>query len=354
MERGFWLCVLAAVVVLAGCSAVGEGSATLAAAFDEATATTDSVGRQVLDGELSRIDPIEGEAPVRLAGHHPGVVSNVAYPETIPWDEPEPPSGFGIEIESCWRPAPGVVAVGGMVEDDGSVAFPVTIGVYAVVTSGEVGTPVGADVTFDGPGPFSLVLSAVGQRAAMAAAGRTDFEFVDRGVATRIPRNWNSGECSLEARPLRTNEVPLAIDPAELEASAPNGTIEALAQSISPRGEESSLYPLLVAYGEAIHFMSERWFLPEQPVDHLLSINENLDADRCLELELTFETYTVTQRRNCQAQSNGGIQPTPMRAAFATDGEWVVEVRADSREKAQEIMSSLQPYWHLTHNEMAS
>ena len=228
MERGFWLCVLASAIVLAGCNAVGEGSTTLTAAFDEATATTGSVGRQVLDGELPRIDPIEGEAPVRLAGHHPDVVSNVAYPKTIPWDEPDPPSGFSIEIESCSRPAPGVVALGGMVEDDGSVAFPVTIGVYAFVTSGEVGTPVGADVTFDGPGPFSLVLSAVGQRAAMAAAGRTDFDFVDGGVATRTARNWNSGECSLEARPLRTNDVPLVIDPAELEASAPSGTIEAL------------------------------------------------------------------------------------------------------------------------------
>ncbi len=147
---------------------------------------------------IPRIEPISGEAPLRLADHDPGVIGAVVYPSTIPWDEPEPPPGFDFEIASCTRPAPGVLMIDGVVVADDSVTFPATVGVYGTVTSGEAGTMIGADVTFEGPGHFALVLSGFASRAAMAAAGRSDFDFVDRGSVDREPIALRSGKCSLE------------------------------------------------------------------------------------------------------------------------------------------------------------
>ena len=281
------------MLLAAACSGTDSESSTTSTAPSVATVpqgmpvvvadgAEDIVAESVV---IPRIDPILGEAPLRLADHDPGVVGAVVYPATIPWDEPEPPSGFDFEIDSCTRPAPGVLVIDGVVVADDSVTFPATVGVYGTVSSGEVGTVIGAEVTFDGPGPFSLVFSAVESRAAMADAGRTDFDFVDRGSVARSPMARQSGQCSLEtgSRELVTDEIPLVAKPGTLEVTAPAGTIESLAQEMSPEGEDAALYPLLVGYGEAVHFYSERWFLPAEP-GVLRIVRERLGSDGCLEL----------------------------------------------------------------------
>jgi len=330
--------------------ATGSSAVPAAMPIVVAAGAEDIVAESVV---IPRIDPILGEAPLRLADHDPGVVGAVVYPATIPWDEPEPPSGLDFEIDSCERPAPGVLMIDGVVIADDSVTFPATVGVYGSVASDEFGTMIGADVTFDGPGSFSLVLTAVDSRAAMAAAGRTDFDFADRGTVVRAPIALrDGGQCSLEtgSRERVTDEIPLVVNPGTLEVTAPAGTIESLAQEMSPEGDDAALYPLLVGYGEAVHFHSERWFLPAEPGE-LFRAAEWLYPGGCLELEMMYEGYTVVQRRNCALPARGGVFGAGSTwFAIATDGEWIVQVGAESEEEATEIAESLRPYWHLMHD----
>ncbi len=151
-----------------------------------------------------------------------------------------------------------------------------------------------------------------------------------------------------------TEEIPLVVAPGILEVTAPAGTIESLAQKMSPEGEDAALYPLLVGYGGAIHFYSERWFLPAEPGE-LVRAAERLHASGCLEFEMTFGGHTVVQRRNCPLPAQGGVFAVGSTwLATATDGEWIVQVGADSADKATEIAESLRPYWHLMHNSVPS
>jgi hypothetical protein len=298
-------------------------------------------------GALPLIEEVGGTAPVRLANPPAPVVYLIPDPTfdvTI-----EPPAGLQVEFESCSTVGPGVLAY--EVVLDGDVAYPFTVTVVLGLFAGDQGTGLWGTVEFTDPGR-QLIVGAVADYAAVVEDRR---DLNADGAAVDRDSRWNrSGyRCELEIGSTRTQDRhDLELVFGALEITAPAGTVEALAQQAFAGGLNDPLRPLAVAYGDAVQFYAERWFVPEAP-SRLQRIVERLDAQRCLETEFIYDGYTVTQRRGCPTVEREAVYRAGDRwFATGTDGVWLLQVEAPDAATAEAVLGSLRPVWHLSHREV--
>ncbi len=344
------------VLLAAGCGSGDEpaettvppSSTTSTTVSANSTTTTASVSDHLI--QLPAADAVAGDAPVRLADAELAVtyLRYVAVEDGL--EGSSPPESLTVELHGCSLIGPGVVvydlALGGDAD------YPVETVVFAYVSAGDVGTGTGGHAVFNQPGRQLLVSSLPDQIVPFEAVGQLGFRN-DR-YGNRVERGVEFGgdgmSCNVEMGPnfgLRSNYVDMVTQPAALQPTAPLGTVESLAQAIYADGDDADLLPIAVAYGEALRFYSELWFVPDQP-GHLDRIEERLEDDGCLELEFVYADYTITQSLHCPLVDAAPIREVGSQwFAIATDGRWVVTVAGDDETLVTETAMSLKPYWHL-------
>ncbi len=296
---------------------------------------------------LPLIGEVIGEAPVRLAS--PAAPTVYLTSDHSGGSEIEAPAGLVVELTSCALVGPGVLAFETVLSGDG-VTYPFAATVETSIISGDVGSGLWGVGRFEAPGRQLIVASV----PAFAEGLERDWGEPDGTNVGRELRWGRRGQrCALTVGSLEAEEThDLEQVFGALEITAPDGTVEALAQQAFGKGTSAALFPLAVAYGDATDFYADRWFLPTEP-EVLERISEDLSRDLCLEVEFRYESYTITQRKGCPS-----IEREPVYQAgttwFATgsDGVWLVEVASEDRAVVEEVMGSLRPAWHLYHREI--
>lgn len=340
--------ILAAALIVS-CGDGGSESAPSSTVGTSVTTSTAASSTTVASNgsSLPRIEEIVGTAPVRIA--NPAVPVAYLVPDTTFDDVVEPPDGLEVEFVSCSTVGPGVLSY--EVVLGGDVAYPFTATVVLGLSAGDQGTGLWGTVEFTEPGR-QLIVGAVPDYAA-GVEDRRDLE-ADGSAATRESRWGRMGQqCDLE---IGSDQVDgrhgLEMVFGALEVTAPGGTVEALAQQVFGMGPNAPMLPVAVAYGDAVWFYSERWFIPADPAG-LERIVERLDAQRCLETEFIYDGYTVTQRRGCPSVERDAVYQAGDRwFASGTDGVWVVQVEAPDAATAEAVLRSLRPLWHLSHRQI--
>ena len=316
-------------------------------------ATTSSVADDL--PSLPAAPPATGEAPVRLAEEE----LPVNYLEYDAWhsypQEPQPPDRFGFDLNGCSLAGPGVVVYDLTLPD--TVDYPLVTFVAPSVLAGDMADGVLGLVTFEQSGRQLLVASLPDQVRPYELAGEQEIRN-DRGgneVDRQVDWAESGMECQLEfgdGAAFHSQYLELADAPQALAATAPEGTIERLAQVAFEKGPDAALLPLAIAYGEAIRFYSDVWFIPEHP-DRLLSIHESLDDGGCLELESRYDSYTIIQSRDCPSPAQSAVwQAGTDWFAAASDGTWVVTVSGADESLVVDTLSSLGAYRHLFSREI--
>ena len=140
------------------------------------------------------------------------------------------------------------------------------------------------------------------------------------------------------------HRLELTDEPRALEATAPEGSFEAMAQGILAT-EDAPLLPLAVLYGEGLRLFADRLFLPPDP-PRLQELAEELSADnRCLTVTLTFDDYSLLQQRGCEPSGRTGVwEAGGQTFTVASDGTWEVLVGGPDAAAVVAFARSLQPY----------
>jgi hypothetical protein len=308
--------------------------------------------------QLPRIEPMSGSAPARLADpEYPAVYLDYPPDPGDLGDPLPPPASVAVQLVGCRLIGPGVAVWEIDVQGDDS-DFPFESGVLAQLAAGDIGSGAAGRATFASPGRQLVVGSRHDQMRAVLDAGREAWWLDDADTYASRYLDWGEpGDgCQLELGfddQVATGWLDLEAGPEPLEITAPPGSVEELAQaSFGNAVEGGDLHPIALTYGEVLQFFAERWFLPAEP-GRLDTIAEDLHPDGCLEVEFTWDTYTVLQQRGCVLPD---AEPVYLAGdswvATATDGEWVVKVAAPDRALAEEVAASLQPHWHLLHRDI--
>ncbi len=293
--------------------------------------------------ELPPVLPVTGDAPIVVAGVEPGVASQVEVRES--WDGPMStvPSGTTLTTLACFSPYPGVVTFDLEWQSPAGTGVPTQATASLTLIAGDIGVGSLVDLVLSDSGEFSVSIPAqtwfAGDerdvRISRVAPGRP---WADGSLCTAgffyedDQESPDSGFVELEWRPL------------PLVRTAPEGSMEALAQSIAP-DEDAALQPVQVAYTRHQAFFADVFYIPDDP-PMLESIRETLDeSNTCITLQFLYDGYTVTQERGCPSFAGTGTWEAG-GTAFATayGSGWDVLVSGPSPEDVEDLLSRLQPY----------
>ena len=312
------------------------------------SSTTAPPGDEVI--VLPEAPIIDGEAPVRVAGLDLGVAeeSTVVLED---WEQgPFAPEGSRFGLLGCSTPYPGVV----IFELDWSAPPAAVLPVEATLTvglySGDEGLG-GAPVrtSLSGSGVFRLVLP-LGRLPIFGDADELSTSVSRTSWDRRVRPGWHCDAEVLTVENVHGDDIgwdELTDGPRALEATAPEGSFEALAQGILAT-EDAPLLPLAVLYGDGVRLFADRLFLPPDP-PRLDEITEELsDGNRCLTVNLAFDDYSLLQQRGCAPSGRTGVWEAGGRAfTVASDGTWEVLVGGPDATAVVAFARSLQPYVFL-------
>ncbi len=284
--------------------------------------------------------PATGDAPIVVAGVEPGVVSSIEMRGPGDVQTLNVPDGTRLWIESCFVPYPGVVTFALAWGPPASAGLPLSGTVALSFISGDVVVGSLVDVVLEEPGEFSV---SVPVRTWTVDGDRDTFiRRLEQG------RQWvDASRCSAgffyEDFP-GTASAEIESRPQPLVITAPEGSMEALAQSI-PSTEDAELQPVQLAYVRSLPFFADVFYIPDDPPT-LESIRETLDeSNTCVTLQFLYDGYTVTQERGCRAFARTGTwEAGGTTFATAYGSGWDVLVSGPSPQHVEDLLSRLQPY----------
>jgi len=331
--------LLALTLVVAGCNAGDDTNSS---------GTDTTAGVTLIDGlppetvMIPPIEPIRGAAPVV-----PAAGPAALEVTDLPWEPSavvEPPRRGEYELTACSFLGPGIYAFDFLAAGD--VTYPYDVTLTAIRSEGDVGRGSSATVVIPGPGAHRFVESTPDYAAANWDSWLSGVTRGDDGGAVAEHTPYGDG-CGLgfgSSRD-RASGAEMTTSLVSLEATAPAGTVERIAQQAFGAGPQAGLAPLANVYGEAIAFYTDTWFVPDDP-SPLLNVDEDRRQNGCLAVTFEYVGYTITQELGCPSVTSAAIfQSGRLWVAHASDGAWVVRVFAEDQETAQSVAASLQPHW---------